>query len=99
MGEQEQSLQDLKHIKEMMEGSRRFVRLSGFSGIAAGICTLAGAVVAYPCVHARKNLFIDADKDFELARAGDSRMILYTWLFWIAAFTFIDVLVTAFIFG
>ena len=98
MGEQQQPLEDLQHIKKMMERSSRFISLSGLSGIAAGICALAGAVVAYPYVHGRKNFFIDADKGFELARAGDYRLILYTWLFWIAAFTFIAALVTAFIF-
>jgi hypothetical protein len=36
----EQALQD---IKQMMERSSRFISLSGLSGIAAGVCALAGA--------------------------------------------------------
>jgi hypothetical protein len=43
MSEQQQSLEELKHIKEMMERSSRFISLSGLSGIAAGICALVGA--------------------------------------------------------
>ena len=43
MGEQQQPLEDLQHIKQMMERSSRFISLSGLSGIAAGICALAGA--------------------------------------------------------
>ena len=43
MLEQDQSLQDLQHIKKMMERSSRFISLSGLSGIAAGVCALTGA--------------------------------------------------------
>lgn len=39
-------LQELKDIRQMMERSSRFISLSGLSGIAAGICALAGAVIA-----------------------------------------------------
>ena len=95
---QQQPLEDLQHIKKMMERSSRFISLSGLSGIAAGTCALVGAVVAYPYVQGRKDLFIDAVKGFDLARASDYRMILYTWLFWIAAVTFIFAVGTAFIF-
>lgn len=40
----------LSDIKKMMQRSSRFISLSGWSGIAAGICALAGAAVAYPIV-------------------------------------------------
>jgi hypothetical protein len=36
----------VKDIRNMMERSSRFISLSGLSGIAAGICALAGAFVA-----------------------------------------------------
>jgi hypothetical protein len=42
-----QSLETLYDIKRMMERSSRFISLSGWSGIAAGICALAGAGFAY----------------------------------------------------
>lgn len=41
-----QSLETLHDIKRMMERSSRFISLSGWSGIAAGVCALAGAAVA-----------------------------------------------------
>ena len=39
-------LQDISQIKHMMERSSRFISLSGFSGILAGIYALAGAYLA-----------------------------------------------------
>jgi len=50
MSEQNQptdSLQDIKDIRRIMERSSRFISLSGLSGVAAGICALAGAFIAY----------------------------------------------------
>jgi hypothetical protein len=36
------SLQDIRNIRKIMERSSRFISLSGLSGIAAGICAMAG---------------------------------------------------------
>lgn len=41
-----QGLDALKDIKRIMERSSRFISLSGWSGISAGICALAGAWLA-----------------------------------------------------
>ena len=41
------SLQDIKDIRRIMERSSRFISLSGLSGIAAGVCALAGTFFAY----------------------------------------------------
>lgn len=41
-----QNLDTLQDIKRIMERSSRFISLSGWSGIAAGICALAGAWIA-----------------------------------------------------
>jgi predicted lysophospholipase L1 biosynthesis ABC-type transport system permease subunit len=41
------NIEDLKHIRNMMERSTKFLSLSGFSGIAAGVIALAGAAVAH----------------------------------------------------
>ncbi len=98
MSEQQQSLEDLQHIKKMMERSSRFISLSGLSGIAAGICALIGAMVAYPYVYGHKDIFVDAVKGNELAKTGHFTVILYTWLFWVAAFTFAAAVISAFIF-
>jgi hypothetical protein len=43
MNDQQQTLEELQHIKKMMERSSRFISLSGLSGIAAGLCALVGA--------------------------------------------------------
>ena len=42
-----QPLDTLHDIKRMMERSSRFISLSGWSGIAAGICALTGAYAAH----------------------------------------------------
>jgi hypothetical protein len=42
-----QSLETLHDIKRIMERSSRFISLSGWSGIAAGACALAGAGFAH----------------------------------------------------
>ncbi|WP_146697699.1 hypothetical protein [Geofilum rhodophaeum] len=39
--------EDLKHIRQMMEASSKFLSLSGLSGIAVGSFALAGAAIAY----------------------------------------------------
>ncbi len=46
MDVQSRNLAELRHIKNMMERSSRFISLSGFSGISAGICALIGAWLA-----------------------------------------------------
>jgi hypothetical protein len=48
MSEQNQptdSLKDIHDIRQMMERSSRFISLSGFSGIAAGLWALVGAAI------------------------------------------------------
>ena len=40
-----QPAETLKDIKQLMERSSRFISLSGLSGVAAGICALAGAFI------------------------------------------------------
>ena len=43
MNAENEPLQELQHIKRMMERSSRFISLSGLSGISAGVCALVGA--------------------------------------------------------
>lgn len=45
--DKEKHLQDLSHIKEMMNKSSRFFSLSGLSGILAGVYALLGAGLGY----------------------------------------------------
>ena len=94
MSDQQQSLEDLQHIKRMMERSSRFISLSGLSGISAGICALIGAWIARPYVFGYKNLMIDNNAVYQ-QRYG---IMFNTWLFWIAAGTFFSALISAFVF-
>ncbi len=47
----EKYIEDLKEIKDIMNRSSRFISLSGFSGISAGISALLGAYMAYRTVY------------------------------------------------
>lgn len=58
------NLETLQDIKRMMERSSRFISLSGWSGIAAGICALAGAWIA----HSRIKLYYE--QEFPTGCAG-----------------------------
>lgn len=49
--ETEKHLEDIHHIRSMMERSSRFISLSGLSGICAGIFALAGAGMAWWYMH------------------------------------------------
>lgn len=42
----QQPIETLQDIKRIMERSSRFISLSGLSGVAAGICAIAGSIVA-----------------------------------------------------
>ncbi len=93
MDKQHQPLDDLQHIKQMMERSSRFISLSGLSGIAAGICALAGAWFASQKI----NCWVTGDCQLSLLinSAGDA---LINDLFWIATLTFVGAFISAFVF-
>jgi hypothetical protein len=57
MKEQEQPLEELQHIKRMMEQSGRFISLSGLSGISAGICALIGAYLGHKEIEHWLNIY------------------------------------------
>src|SRR6476646_7330470 len=93
MSEQQQSLEDLLHIKRMMERSSRFISLSGLSGIAAGVCALVGAWFAYQKISFRHT------EDYNLQAIIDTSGVqLLNDLLWIATLTFIAAFISAFIF-
>ncbi len=98
MNEQQQTFDDLQHIKKMMERSSRFISLSGLSGISAGLCALIGAWVAKPYVFGQKDLFINTRSAINDAINGDMWVVTNTYLFWIAAVTFVSAFITAFFF-
>lgn len=99
MNAQNESLQELQHIKRMMERSSRFISLSGLSGISAGICALTGAWVAYTKIslynYEHSKLFNEARGTY-IFRNGFS--VLIDDLFIIALLTFGAAVITSFIF-
>ena len=93
MTDQQQPLDDLQHIKRMMERSSRFISLSGFSGIAAGLCALGGAWFAHKKIYCwvKGECTIEGLIDMEGIK-------LLNDLIWIAAITFISAFISAFLF-
>ena len=98
MSEQQQSFEDIQHIKKMMERSSRFISLSGLSGIAAGVCALIGAYIAHDYVVGKKDYIINNVLAIKQVDSNDYNIIFNTWIFWIAAGTFAAALISAFIF-
>lgn len=101
MDTQHQPLEAIQDIKRMMERSSRFISLSGWSGVSAGICALIGATVTY----FRLRTFLSeyaaeriASIEGRLLRRGDAGISLYHDLVWIAILTFVAAAVSAFIF-
>jgi hypothetical protein len=45
-GQQQDTIQEVKDIRQMMERSSRFISLSGLSGVASGFFALVGAAIA-----------------------------------------------------
>lgn len=97
MTDSNQPINDLHHIKSMMERSSRFISLSGLSGISAGVCALIGAYASYPYVYGYKDYVIGSYQDVRTGTGGYT-IIINTWLFWIAMFTFLAALISAFLF-
>jgi hypothetical protein len=93
MSEQNQPLEDLQHIKKMMERSSRFISLSGLSGVAAGICALGGAWFASQKIHCWVNGNCQLSS---LINTGGNELI--NDLFWIATLTFVAAFISAFVF-
>lgn len=89
-------LEQLKEIKSMMEKSSRFISLSGWSGVAAGIVALIGASLAYP--------YIDISEQETLKgiyrRQGYDQVtdLIFHPLSYIAIGTFLVAMIIAFIF-
>ena len=47
MKDEQEYIRDIAEIRSMMERSTKFLSLSGWAGIMAGIYALAGAYIAY----------------------------------------------------
>jgi hypothetical protein len=51
-------LEDIQHIKKMMENSSQFISLSGLSGILAGLYALVGAFIANVLIENHRSYYI-----------------------------------------
>jgi hypothetical protein len=102
MNEQQQGLEALQDIKRIMERSSRFISLSGWSGVAAGLCALAGAWLAVGRMANYKRL-VHADfiRDNPLGIPGGNTQrlrVLATELLLIAVVVFVAAVTLAFVF-
>jgi hypothetical protein len=93
MNNPQQQLQDLQHIKKMMERSSRFISLSGLSGVAAGTCALVGAWFAGQKI----NCWVKGNCQLSRLIDNGGRPLLNE-LFWIATVTFLAAFALAFLF-
>ncbi len=99
MTSDKEHLDNLNDIKQIMERSSRFISLSGWSGIAAGVCALVGAYFGH--IELKENYY------FSVSTSNQNdytyfpffvRQLLHDRLFHIASFAFIAALLSAFIF-
>jgi hypothetical protein len=86
----------LREIKQMMERSSRFISLSGWSGIAAGVCALVGAYFAHQVIVNNGGASLRMTGD--LNTVISVKQFMGSRLFFIAIFTFVSAFATAFIF-
>jgi hypothetical protein len=101
MTEANKPLEAIQDIKQMMERSSRFISLSGWSGIAAGCCALAGAAWAYSVIGSRQD-WLYTTRRLSRVEEYDGPISLQqhmgSKLFMIAVFTFVAAFVLAFLF-
>lgn len=94
-----QPLRTLEDIKQMMAKSSRFISLSGWSGVAAGVCALVAAWIA----HQKISRYHFRDTYNRPAESGDAGVLskyqyLEFELILVAAVTFVAAFVLAFLF-
>lgn len=97
MNSKDESLETLQDIKRMMERSSRFISLSGWSGISAGVCALVGAWFAHNQIEKYQsgiNSNPAGNNDiFNFPSMGLLQQLLLT-----AILTFLGALISSFIF-
>ncbi len=95
MTSEHQSLDALQDIKRMMERSSRFISLSGWSGVSAGICALIGAWFANNTL---ANLQGGDIEQYSKTPIIISRIQVFRELIIIAICTFVAAVISAFFF-
>ena len=90
MTNQQEGLKAIQDIKRIMERSSRFISLSGWSGVGAGLCAIAGAIAA-------DNRISRYYQD-EYSSGNACPKCLARELFLIAGLVFVSALLLAFLF-
>lgn len=96
--QQQQSYEELHHIKQMMERSSRFISLSGLSGVAAGTCALVGAWFANQVIIDNGGPGAYREVVTRSIAATSLKDFMGHSLFRIAMYTFVAALVLSFLF-
>lgn len=94
--QQKPEFETLREIKQMMERSSRFISLSGWSGIAAGICALVGAYFAHQVIVSNGGASFRSVGD--LNTVISVKQFMGSRLFSVAVFTFVAAFASAFAF-
>lgn len=97
-GSHESSLKTLQDIRSIMERSARFISLSGWSGIWAGITGLAGAYVARVWLNKLPIGYYNPYRTEAGELNGDAYSAVATKFFLLAAIVFVVALVGAYYF-
>ncbi len=85
MKEDQDYLQDISEIRSMMERSSKFVTLSGWAGIMAGIYALTGAFIAYRFFDYKPAYITYSSDDAEVLSPGLSKVIFLAIVVLLAA--------------
>ncbi len=99
MSATKEHLNDLHDIKQIMERSRRFISLSGWSGIAAGICALVGSYFGHIALKEPYYSVSTSNENDHTYFPFFIRQLFYSGLFHIALITFIAAFISAFVFS
>lgn len=78
------NLEAIKDIRKMMERSSRFISLSGWSGVAAGVCALAGSWV----IRQRAAIFLDPTSEQYCESCFKREIVIIAFLVFASAFLF-----------
>ncbi len=92
-------MDDLHDIKQIMERSSRFISLSGWSGIAAGICALVGAYFGHIALKENYYYSVSTSNQNDYTYFPFFlQQLFHDRLFHISLITFIAAFISAFIF-
>jgi hypothetical protein len=95
---EQNSLNAIHDIRRIINKSGRFLSLSGYSGIAAGLCALIGCWFVKPYINGEKDFIVNQKLGLMQLMANDYLIIFNTYIFYIGLATLLAALFFAFIF-